>query len=91
MPLVEPVRTCVGCRDRENKTDLIRLVRSGGVIVVDVRQTRPGRGVYLHRRPECWEQAFRRRALARALQTGNVDQDRLADELSQMIIDAGPA
>ncbi|WP_210414918.1 YlxR family protein [Microlunatus elymi] len=84
---MEPVRTCVGCRGRENKSDLIRLVRSGEAIVVDVRQSRPGRGVYLHPRPQCWEQAFRRRALARGLQAGNVDQDRLRTELAELIID----
>ena len=91
MPLVEPVRTCVGCRGRENKSDLIRLVRSDGLIMVDVRRTQPGRGAYLHPRRKCWEQAFHRRALTRALPAGNVDQDRLRTELDRMIIDAGPA
>ena len=79
---MQPVRTCLGCRGRENKADLIRLVRKDGTVSVDVRQQAPGRGGYLHDRPECWELALRKRALTRALRVAVVDGDTLLTELS---------
>lgn len=60
-----PVRTCVGCRRRADKSELLRLVWCGGP-VVDPRQVDPGRGAYLHPREACLELAVKRRALSRA-------------------------
>lgn len=88
---VEPVRTCLGCRGRENKADLIRLVRGDAAIVVDVRQTAPGRGGYLHQRPECWEQALKRRVLSRAFGLADVDREALLGQLRAVAGDGGPA
>ena len=61
------IRTCVGCRIREAKSDLLRLVAVGGDIVPDPQARLPGRGAYLHPSQECFELAQRRRALPRAL------------------------
>ncbi|HVA60286.1 MAG TPA: YlxR family protein [Mycobacteriales bacterium] len=62
-----PVRTCVGCRERASKSDLLRVVVVGGVLVVDPRGRAPGRGAHLHPDPACLDQAERRRAFVRAL------------------------
>ncbi|HEY9242870.1 MAG TPA: YlxR family protein [Streptosporangiaceae bacterium] len=61
------VRTCVGCKARAAKSDLLRLVAAGGDIVPDPQARLPGRGAYLHPSQECFELAQRRRALPRAL------------------------
>jgi len=61
------VRTCVGCRVRTVKSDLLRLVVAGGDIVPDPQARLPGRGAYLHPSQDCFELAQRRRALPRAL------------------------
>jgi predicted RNA-binding protein YlxR (DUF448 family) len=61
------IRTCVGCRIREAKSDLLRLVAVGGDIIPDPKARLPGRGAYLHPSQECFELAQRRRALPRAL------------------------
>ncbi|MFI5064016.1 MAG: YlxR family protein [Streptosporangiales bacterium] len=61
------VRTCVGCRARAAKSDLLRLVAAGDDIVPDPQARLPGRGAYLHPSQECFELAQRRRALPRAL------------------------
>ena len=66
------MRTCVGCRGSAHKAELVRLVWHG-TIVVDLSQTEPGRGAYLHRRPECLELAVQRRSLGRALRVTAVD------------------
>ncbi|MGC5168447.1 YlxR family protein [Luteimicrobium sp. DT211] len=76
-PLRAPVRTCVGCRSRDLRSDLVRLVArtdddtagaaSAAVLVVDVGRSLPGRGAWLHPRMRCLELAERRHAFTRAL------------------------
>ena len=75
----DPVRTCVGCRNRAAKSDLLRVVRApatgqpaaGGTsatrLVPDPQGRMPGRGAHLHPDPECLALAERRRAFGRAL------------------------
>ncbi|MFD8610937.1 MULTISPECIES: YlxR family protein [unclassified Streptomyces] len=62
-----PERTCVGCRERAAKTDLLRIVAIEDECVPDPRGTLPGRGAYVHPAPVCLDQAVRRRAFTRAL------------------------
>ena len=64
-----PVRTCIGCRIRDEKHRLIRIVVRDRSVAVDLQQTQPGRGAYLHPRPECFERALKRRSLGRALRS----------------------
>ncbi|MER7049662.1 MULTISPECIES: YlxR family protein [Streptomyces] len=62
-----PERTCVGCRERAAKTDLLRIVAVGDDCVPDDRGTLPGRGAYVHPALVCLDLAVRRRAIPRAL------------------------
>ena len=62
-----PIRMCAGCRGRDDKTGLIRIVARDGVGVIDAAQTASGRGVYLHPRVSCLDLAVKRRTLGRAL------------------------
>ncbi|NHC44600.1 YlxR family protein [Motilibacter aurantiacus] len=62
-----PQRTCVGCRRRAPKSELIRVVEAEGACVPDVRGRLPGRGAYVHPDQECLDVAERRRAFSRAL------------------------
>ena len=63
----EPVRTCVGCRVRAAKSELLRVVAVEGSLVPDPRGRLPGRGAHLHPDGECLAMAERRRAFGRAL------------------------
>ena len=63
---MEPVRTCVGCRSRANRSTLVRLVVRDSEIVVDDRAVLPGRGAWLHPDIECFRLAEKKRAFARA-------------------------
>jgi predicted RNA-binding protein YlxR (DUF448 family) len=73
----QPVRTCVGCRQKADKAELLRLVWTATGLVADVQQRELGRGAYLHFRAECLEQAARRRAVGRALHVEGVTADQL--------------
>ncbi|HEV3069328.1 MAG TPA: YlxR family protein [Streptosporangiaceae bacterium] len=62
-----PVRTCVGCRARAAKSDLLRVVGRGDEVIPDPQARLPGRGAYVHPSQTCFEQAQRRRGFSRAL------------------------
>ncbi|WP_105975554.1 YlxR family protein [Streptomyces geranii] len=62
-----PERTCVGCRERAAKKELLRIVAVEGECAPDDRGTLPGRGAYVHPALVCLDLAVRRRAFVRAL------------------------
>ncbi|MFJ6570962.1 YlxR family protein [Streptomyces sp. NPDC091292] len=73
-----PERTCVGCRERAAKSDLLRIVRIEDACVPDLRGTLPGRGAYVHPVPVCLDLAVRRRAFTRAFRArGQLDTEAL--------------
>ena len=63
----EPTRTCIGCRTRAGKSELLRVTARDGLCLPDPRFRQPGRGAYLHPTIGCLDLAERRRALPRAL------------------------
>ncbi|MCL8253322.1 MULTISPECIES: YlxR family protein [Aeromicrobium] len=78
--LGEVVRTCIGCRQRSDKTDLVRVVAVQGpttvVVTPDPRGALPGRGAHLHPTARCLDLATRRKAFGRALRVeGPLDLD----------------
>ena len=62
-----PQRTCVGCRVKVAKSELLRLVVVDGCLTPDPAGRAPGRGAHLHLDLDCLELAVRRRAFTRAL------------------------
>ncbi len=64
-----PQRTCVACREINEKRSLVRIVRTPEGVEVDPTGRKPGRGAYIHDTKECWEKALKRGILARALKT----------------------
>ncbi|MET0819546.1 MAG: YlxR family protein [Aeromicrobium sp.] len=81
--LGEVVRTCIGCRQRSDKADLVRVVAVQGstatVVTPDPHGTLPGRGAHLHPMLRCLDLATRRKAFGRALRVeGPLDLDAVA-------------
>jgi uncharacterized protein len=65
-----PERTCVGCRVRDGKRSLVRVVRTAdGAIEIDPSARAAGRGAYVHASAACVDRALRHGALGRALRT----------------------
>ncbi|WP_425244745.1 YlxR family protein [Streptomyces sp. NEAU-NA10] len=82
-----PERTCVGCRERAAKAELLRIVAIKDACVPDPRGTLPGRGAYVHLAPVCLDQAVRRRAFTRALRApGALDTKALRQYVEQMTV-----
>ena len=72
VPIVGPVRTCIGCRQRTAKRELLRVTAGSGpdgrpAVVPDPDGTAPGRGAHLHPTTGCYDLAVRRKAFSRAL------------------------
>ena len=64
-----PQRQCMGCRERKNKRELIRVVRSPeGQVSLDFGGKMTGRGAYLCPDPEWLKRAIRSKALDRSLE-----------------------
>ncbi|MEV6839699.1 YlxR family protein [Streptomyces sp. NPDC051133] len=82
-----PERTCVGCRERAAKNDLLRIVKIEDACVPDPRGTLPGRGAYVHPALVCLDQAVRRRAFSRALRApGALDTKALRHHVEQTTV-----
>ena len=63
-----PLRSCIACRERVPKRELIRVVRSPeGTLEIDPKGKRAGRGAYLCRNRQCWEEALQPGRLSQAL------------------------
>ncbi|MGV9712423.1 YlxR family protein [Gordonia sp. NPDC003424] len=90
-----PVRMCVGCRQRADRAELVRVVvrqendRPG--IAVDLAKTMPGRGAWLHPRTDCMSAAVRRKAFGSALRVPGltVDPDDLAEAIGGITVGDG--
>ena len=66
---MEPVRTCLGCRQRAQRSSLVRIVARDGRAVVDAAARLPGRGAWVHPDSACIDNAVKRKAFGRALRT----------------------
>ena len=63
-----PLRSCIACREKLPKRELIRIVRTPeGTLEIDPRGKRAGRGAYLCLKQQCSETALQSRRLSQAL------------------------
>ena len=79
-----PQRQCMGCRERLEKRQLIRVVRSPeGEVSLDFSGKKNGRGAYLCPDPQCLKKAIKSKALDRSLEVTIPEEvyDRLAKEM----------
>lgn len=74
---MEPVRTCVGCRQHDNRADLIRVIFAQGNLQIDLGKHLPGRGSWLHPKLECVDAAITRGAFSRSFRA-KMDSQTLA-------------
>jgi len=66
---MEPIRTCVGCRQRDSMKRLHKVVSLNGSFLVDTERKLPGRGAWVHQ--NCVDLALDRKGLTRALGDSN--------------------
>nr|WP_027870182.1 YlxR family protein [[Eubacterium] cellulosolvens] len=80
-----PMRKCVGCNEKKEKKELIRILRTPeGEVVLDESGRSNGRGAYICRDASCLEKARKNRGLTRSLGMEIPDEvyERLEKEMS---------
>ena len=81
-----PQRQCIGCRERKEKRQLLRVVRKAdGSVQLDFSGKVSGRGAYLCPDPACLAKAQKSKALERNLDVPIPEEvySRLAKEMEQ--------
>ncbi len=74
-----PQRSCIACGSKAAKNELVRVVRSpDGRVELDGVGKMPGRGTYLCKKSDCYDQAFRKKRLEHALRTKLSEEDWVA-------------
>jgi len=72
-----PQRTCIACRSKRPKRELVRIVRTPtGDVAVDETGKKSGRGAYLCPARECWHRALSEGLLSRALRVSLTQETR---------------
>lgn len=65
-----PERKCMGCNEKKNKKDLLRIVRSPeGEISIDDTGKKSGRGVYICMDKACFAKVRKSKRLDKSLET----------------------
>ena len=65
-----PQRTCIGCNEKKDKKDLIRIVKNkDGEINIDRTGKANGRGAYICDSIECLEKAVKCKKLEKVFET----------------------
>ena len=79
-----PIRTCVGCGQRDEQRVLVRLVATPEGLRLDPARRAVGRGAYLHPEASCWANFVRRRGPVRSLRLapGRAERERVVAELA---------
>ena len=65
-----PQRTCLGCMQSKNKSELVRIVKQNdGKIFVDKTGKANGRGAYICNNVECLDKAIKSKRLEKNFET----------------------
>ena len=82
-----PLRTCIGCRSKKPKKEMIRIVHTPeGTLEMDVTGKKNGRGAYICKDSKCFETLKKSKGLDRSFKSQvSVDvYDRLIEELQSL-------
>ena len=67
-------RTCVGCKKRDAKANLVKVVAVNGELIFDPAKSIPGRGAWIHSNALCAKRALERNAFPRALRIAKPEE-----------------
>ena len=81
-----PQRTCMGCNEKKDKRDLIRIVKNKtGEIKIDITGKQEGRGAYICNNVDCLDKVIKSKRLERVLET-NISSE-IYEDLRGVILD----
>lgn len=65
-------RTCIGCRKKDNKHNLIRIAVKDNKYTIDINQKAEGRGTYICKSEDCLNKNLKNKSLKL-----NIDEEKL--------------
>ena len=81
-----PQRTCLGCMQSKNKSELVRIVKQNdGKIFVDKTGKANGRGAYICNNVECLDKAIKSKRVEKNFET-KIDNE-IYESLRGVIVD----
>lgn len=85
---MKPLRTCIACRQKQEKENLLRIVSNkSNLVLIDKEQNADGRGCYICKNKDCLMKAVQKRLLSKSYKK-NID-NKIYEEL-QFEIDRLP-
>ncbi len=78
-------RTCIGCRQKRQKTELIRIINHNGSVQVDLKQKLEGRGAYICKNKKCFETIRKGNKLKNALKTNNIETVKILEDIEKEV------
>jgi len=80
-----PIRTCIGCKIKRAKSELIKIVKNNNQIEVDKTGKIEGRGAYICDSIECFEKAYKFKKIEKTFKM-KIDEE-VYERLKGIIID----
>ena len=77
------IRTCIACRKKDDKKNLIRIISENGEAVIDKIQKANTRGIYMCNNKECIEKLLKVKNINKIIKI-NVSEDDLKKLLVEM-------
>lgn len=79
-------RTCIACRKKDNKYNLVRIINSNECgIMVDKKQNAEGRGAYICKNEECFNKIIKTKALSKVFKI-NISEEKY-NEIRGVMLD----
>lgn len=82
----QPQRTCMGCNEKKDKNQLVRIVKSkNGEISIDRTGKKEGRGAYICDNEKCLDKVIKSKRIEKILET-SISQE-IYESLRGVILD----
>ena len=82
----QTLRTCVGCRQVEEKMSLTIIIQVNGELVIDHKNRLGSRGANIHKSFACLNEAIKTKAFHKALKfSGALNTSQLLKEISREV------
>lgn len=78
-------RTCIGCRQKKQKNELIRIINYNGEAKLDLEQKLEGRGAYICKSKKCFETIRKGNKLKNALKTNNIETVKILGDIEKEV------
>ena len=81
--IYKPIRTCIICKKKGNKTDFFRITKINNEYILDINQNKDGRGTFICKNYRCIQLLSNKRIINKYF--GNANIENIIKELLKLI------